>query len=660
MPRILAVDDKMDNLVVLAALLKNLMPECFVSTAQSGVEGIEKARSERPDVILLDVKMPVMDGYETCRQLKADVATSHIPVVMITAIRTDAESRTKGLDLGADAFLSKPIDSAELVSQVRVALRIKKAEDALRRERDLLERIVQERTAALRESEQRFRQIYEHVAFGIARVSLDFRIENANQAYCGMLGYTEEQLIGKYLKDITAPQSLEENLELQSQLARGTINHYRMEKQFIHRDGHVVHGLLDATLIRSPQGRPAHCISCIVDITERKRAEESLRRSEEALNRAQKLESIGRLAGGVAHDHNNMLGVILGYTEMALEKVPADDPLHADLMQILHATRRSTDLTRQLLAFARRQTIVPRVLDLNETVESMLKMLRRLIGEDIDLAWLPASDLGLVNMDPAQIDQILANLCVNARDAIAGVGKVTIVTNNVTIGEENDDRNDGAAPKEYVLLAVSDSGCGMDKGKLEHIFEPFFTTKEVGVGTGLGLATVYGIVQQNNGLIEVSSNPGTGTTFKIFLPRMVGEAAGPSAQVVEEIPQGSGEMVLLVEDEAVMLKMGQAMLERLGYRVLIANTPDDALRVAAEHGDAIDLLITDVVMPKLNGRELADRLQSLHPNLRTLFMSGYTANVIAHRGVLEEGVHFIQKPFSNRDLAQKVRAALRT
>ena len=380
---------------------------------------------------------------------------------------------------------------------------------------------------------------------------------------------------------------------------------------------------------------------------------------ENQLLQSQKLEAIGRLAGGVAHDYNNMLGVILGYTEMALDKVETADPLHADLKEIYDAARRSADITRQLLAFARKQTIAPRLLDLNDTVEGMLKMLRRLIGEDIDLQWLPDGDLGPVKIDPTQVDQVLANLCVNARDAIAGVGKVTIETANVRFEEGYCQDHAGFTAGDFIMLAVSDDGCGMDRETLDKIFEPFFTTKGLGEGSGLGLATVYGIVRQNEGFINVYSEPGRGATFKVYLPRHAEAVEKPdTAMSRARIRPGHGETVLLVEDDPAVLKLARRMLDALGYRVVGAATPGEALDLAKSHEGQIHLLITDVVMPEMSGRDLAAGLCGLFPRLRVLFMSGYTANVIAHRGVLDAGVHFVQKPFSREELAARVREAL--
>jgi two-component system, cell cycle sensor histidine kinase and response regulator CckA len=396
----------------------------------------------------------------------------------------------------------------------------------------------------------------------------------------------------------------------------------------------------------------------LTDITERKRAEEEREKLKAQLSQAQKMESVGRLAGGVAHDFNNMLSVIIGYTELAMNQLGSDDPLFASMQQIRKAAGRSAELTRQLLAFARKQTVSPIVLNLNESVESMLKMLRRLIGEDIDLAWLPSAKIWQVNIDPSQIDQILANLCVNARDAISGIGRITIETHTIKIDGTYCPGHPDAVPGEYVVLAVSDNGAGMDEETLNNLFEPFFTTKEIGKGTGLGLATVYGIVKQNNGFINVYSKQGHGTTFKIYLPRHSSE----KRQIQKEAPavptSPGNETILLVEDETSLLDMERLMLEGLGYRVLTASTPREALLTSREFIGEIQLLITDVIMPEMNGRELVNKLVSSRPGVKLLFMSGYTDDVIAHHGLLEEGVYFIQKPFSAQGLAAKVREVL--
>jgi two-component system cell cycle sensor histidine kinase/response regulator CckA len=376
------------------------------------------------------------------------------------------------------------------------------------------------------------------------------------------------------------------------------------------------------------------------------------------LQQALKMESIGRLAGGVAHDFNNMLQVILGYTNMALNEIDPETALHNDLTESRKAANRAADLTRQLLAFARKQTMTPKVLDLNETVSGMLMMLRRLIGENIDLTWQPTAADTTVKMDPAQIDQILANLCVNARDAIAGVGKLKVETSTLTADANFCAKNTDLVPGEYVTISVSDTGCGMDPETIKHIFEPFYTTKEVGEGTGLGLATVYGIVMQNKGCINLTSIPEKGTTFRLCLPRHFGEAVQlPTSDSAKAALRGH-ETILLVEDEASILKLGKQMLEGLGYRVLKAGLPNEAIAVAEKYTEEISLLLTDVVMPQMNGLDLATHLTLLHPEIKHMFMSGYTADIIIKQGLIEKGVHFIQKPFTIQDLAVKVREIL--
>jgi PAS domain S-box-containing protein len=507
--------------------------------------------------------------------------------------------------------------------------------------------------AERKQAEDELRQ-YEHIVSSakdmLALIDKNFVYLSANAAYIQAFAKTSDQIIGRTMTDVFGEEFF------------GTVIRPRAERclagesiRYQYWFDFPAAGRRYMDIAYSPyfgtDGEVGGFVITARDITEYDNLQSQL-------VQAQKMESVGRLAGGVAHDYNNMLSVILGYTELALDKVDPNDPLHADLQEILTAARRSTDITRQLLAFARKQTVAPKVLDLNKTLEAMLKMLRKLIGEDIDLAWHPRANLWPVKMDPSQVDQILANLCVNARDAIAGVGKVTIETDKTTFDAAYCSDHVGFIPGEFALLAVSDNGRGMDKETLNKLFEPFFTTKGVGRGTGLGLATVYGIVKQNDGFINVYSEPGKGTTFKIYLPRHAGEAEGISAEGAAEIPKGHGEIVLVVEDEASILKLANRILDGLGYKVLTAGTPGEAMVLAKEHADNIHLLITDVVMPEMNGRELADRLQALYPDLKTLFMSGYTANVIAHRGVLEAGVCFIPKPFSKKALAVKVREAL--
>jgi two-component system cell cycle sensor histidine kinase/response regulator CckA len=403
------------------------------------------------------------------------------------------------------------------------------------------------------------------------------------------------------------------------------------------------------------------------DITERKRNAEDRVRLEAHLARAQRLESVGTLAGGVAHDFNNMLTVILGHSERVLSALDPADPTYGEAEEIRRAAERSADMTRQLLAFARSQPVVPRILDLNQAVASVLTMLKRLIGEDIHLVWKPRVHPLRVKIDPSQLDQILTNLCVNARDAIEGVGEVVVEVDEVTVDQDYCLEHPDSLPGEYAQLAVSDNGSGMDPETLSRIFDPFFTTKEFGSGTGLGLATVYGIVRQNEGFLSVYSELGVGTTFRICLPlhaessEPASEASGPAPkrdpQAIELDGRGS-ETILLVEDEPGILTLTAKMLEGRGYTVLAAGTPAEAIALAKAHTGKIDLLLTDVTLPEMNGRMLAEALREFRPDLKCLYMSGYTAIALGGSGGLEDGAAFIPKPFHLKDLAAKVREVL--
>jgi signal transduction histidine kinase/CheY-like chemotaxis protein len=390
----------------------------------------------------------------------------------------------------------------------------------------------------------------------------------------------------------------------------------------------------------------------------RRRAEEENAKLETQFQLAQKIESIGQLAGGVAHDFNNMLGVILGHSELAMNQIDPNQPYFFDLEKIHQAATRSADITRQLLTFARKQAISPKILNVNETVESLLSMLRRLIGANINLIWMPGNTLWPVKADPSQIDQILINLCVNARDAIGGIGKIIVETGNSSLDKKYCAAHPDVVPGEYVRIAVSDNGCGMDKETLLRIFEPFFTTKEIGKGTGLGLASVYGAVKQNKGFINVCSEPNFDTVFTIYLPRHLSSIEQVSVDRAMKPAARGHETILLVEDEPDILMMTTKILKSLGYFVLAVGAPGEAIQLVSQLAGEIHLLLTDVVMPEMNGRDLANKLLTFQPEVKCLFMSGYTADIISDQGVLAHGLNFIQKPFSVTDLAFKIREAL--
>jgi len=488
--------------------------------------------------------------------------------------------------------------------------------------------------------------------------SRDLRFVRFNRAGEDLLGYSRDDLLGKndynFFPKEQADFFTEKDREVLRRKEPVDISEELLQTR--NKGDRILH--TKKVPILDEKGEPEYLLGISEDITESKRAEEEREKLKGQFHHAQKMESVGRLAGGVAHDFNNKLTVILGYAQLAMKGLHKADPTYENLQQVLQAGRQSVDIVRQLLAFARKQIITPEVLDLNETMEGMLKMLRRLIGEDIALAWEPATDLWPARMDSSQIDQILANLCVNARDAIQGTGKVTMETQNTVLNEAYCAEHVGAVPGEYVMLAVSDNGSGMDKETLKSIFEPFFTTKEVGKGTGLGLATVYGIVNQNNGFIDVASEPGKGTAFKIYLPRHGGDVVEKGKVVEAEIPRGRGETILIVEDDAPVLGLTRRTLEALGYEALTSSNPKEALTIARKHPGQIHLFITDVILPDMSGKELATEISKIRPGIPILYMSGYTADVIAPHGILDDGIHFIGKPFTPDSLGRKVREAM--
>jgi two-component system cell cycle sensor histidine kinase/response regulator CckA len=503
---------------------------------------------------------------------------------------------------------------------------------------------------ALKESEARFKALH-NASFGGIAIHDKGLILECNQGMTEITGFSYDELIG--MNGLLLISEDTRNKVIQN-IEAGYEKPY--EATGVRKDGERYPLQLEGKNIPY-KGKDVRVVE-FRDIADIKQAEKEKAELEGKLHQAQKMEAVGRLAGGVAHDFNNMLSVIIGHADMVLEDVDPSLPLYPRLEEIRKAGERSAGLTRQLLAFARKQTVSPELIDLNTTVAGILKMLQRLIGEDIDLTWLPGEHIWTVKMDPGQIDQILANLCVNARDAIKGVGKITIETGTVEFDATYCSDHPGFLPGDYVLLAVSDDGCGMDADTLNNIFEPFFTTKENGEGTGLGLAMIYGIVKQNEGFINVYSEPNRGTTFKIYLPRHhIGKRVLEKEKKAVQ-SEGGHETVLLVEDEPSILRMTRMMLERMGYQVVAARTPGEAVRLAQVHAGEIHLLVTDVVMPEMNGRDLAETILSIYPGIRRLFMSGYTANVIAHHGVLDEGINFIQKPFSRETLGAKVRASL--
>nr|WP_321464453.1 ATP-binding protein [uncultured Desulfobulbus sp.] len=525
-----------------------------------------------------------------------------------------------------------------------------------------LENEVQIRLDAEKTAQQQAKRLAihaQHTPMGVIEWDPEFKVVEWNLAAERIFGYTREEALGRTAFELILPPDEAANVQAVWEQLLANTGGTQSRNTNRSKNGLVRICEWYNTPLTDEQGAVFGVASLVLDCTEQVEAEAENRRLQSQLLQVQKMDAIGKLAGGVAHDFNNMLGVILGHSELALTRQQRGTPIYAALEEIHKAAERSAQITSHLLAFARKQTISPKVVDLNALIEGMLKMVRRLIGEGVELTWLPGADLWRTEVDPSQIDQILVNLCVNARDALqGGVGKVTVETENAVLDGSYCRNHAGFVPGDYVRIAISDNGCGMDEETLSHVFEPFFTTKGMGEGTGLGMATVYGAVKQNKGFINVYSEPGQGTSVSIYLPRTEEPEQGVE-QAAQEPMEGGQETILVVEDDGSVLDMTTHMLQFLGYRVLSAHSPNEAISLMETHGDTIDLLLTDVIMPGMNGLDLLNTLTITHSGLRWLFTSGYTGNVIARHGILEKDTPFIQKPFTIGQLAKAVRKALR-
>ena len=508
----------------------------------------------------------------------------------------------------------------------------------------------------LRASETRYRRLFESAKDGILILDADTgQVVDANPFLISLLGYSHADFLGKTLWDLGPFKDVAVSRDAFRELQEKDYVRYE-DLPLETRDGRLINVEFVSNVYLVGQTKVIQCN--IRDITERKRIEAEHKKLEQQLQVSQKMEAIGILAGGVAHDFNNLLSVILSYTEFAMQELREGDPLKDDLLEVNKAGHRAAVLTQQLLAFGRKQLLQPVPLNLNQVAEGVEKMLRRILGEDIDFVQVLAPDLGVVRADPGQIEQVLMNLVVNARDAMSAGGKLTIETSNVELDEEYAAHHVSVKPGPYVQLAVTDTGCGMDEQTKTQLFEPFFTTKEKGKGTGLGLSTVYGIVKQSGGNIWVYSELGLGTTFKIYFPRELSvKATATRLRAILEPARGT-ETILVVEDEEALRKIARRSLEAAGYTVLTAGAGDEALLISAQHAGIIHLLLTDVVMPRMSGKVLAQAFLKTRPTAKVLYMSGYADNAFVHHGVVDEGTNFIGKPFTATDIAHKIRSVL--
>jgi two-component system, cell cycle sensor histidine kinase and response regulator CckA len=607
--RVLLVEDNPGDARLFTELLRKAgASHLKVAHVDRLAAALDRLNRDSFDVMLLDLSLPDVSGLDTL--VRAHAEAPKIPIVVLTG-HDDEALAVRAVRAGAQDYLVKGhVDGELLVRSIRYASERGRALEALERR------------------EEHYRSLIEHSLDLISILNLDGTIRYASPSHERLLGYPVGELVGRNVVSFVHPEDVS---RVQSALVNGN-NGRAVECRVFHRDGSV-------RMLESFSRDLSHLagVNGMVvnarDITERKRLEEQLHYS-------QRLEAVGRLAGGVAHDFNNLLMVITGYSHMLLDAMHPGDPARLDLEQVVKASERATDLTRQLLAFSRRQGVRASLVDLNALVRDMDRMLRRMLGEDIEFTAMLAPQLNAVRADPGQIEQVILNMVVNARDAMPGGGKLLIET-----------RNGGTPARDCVTLSIRDTGVGMDAQVLSRIFEPFFTTKEH--GTGLGLATSYGIIKENGGDLRVESEPGRGTTFRIELPLAAQTADHLETPAANKVAHGT-ETILLVEDEDGVRRVVETMLKRHGYNVLSSASSKDALAASGQHPGVIHLLITDMVMPGMSGRKMAECLAESRPNMKVLYVSGYGDASLA-----QSGAHFLQKPFSTEELATKVREMLK-
>ena len=683
MTRVLIVDDKEENVYYLSTLLT--AHGCEVDTARDGLEALEKAHRHPPSMVISDLLMPGMDGYTLLRRWKSDPLLEKAYFIVYTATYTEPEDEQLAYDLGADAFIPKPAEPSDFVARIRavqstirtVAPRdprepleddqyLKKHNDALIRKleqktaeleesnRRLKQDIVARQLAeeALRDSEERFRQLADNV-------DDVFWLSNRSAEEVFYLSRAYEETWGRSRQSFFAtPSAWAESVHpddrdrFMTSLADYASGRWDETYRILRPDGTVRWIRSRAFPIRDETENVYRVAGVSRDITEYRRLEEQFRQS-------QKMEAVGRLAGGLAHDFNNMLSVVLSYTSLVLDELDENAPIRSDIMEVRRAGERAADLTRQLLAFSRQQMVQPQVLDLRKVVFDTEKMLRPLLGEDIVLCMRSSGSGRRIHADPSVIEQVVVNLAVNARDAMPRGGELTIDVSEVEIDPTQGVDSTQVPAGCYALLTVTDTGSGMDAPTLERIFEPFFTTKEKGKGTGLGLSTVFGIVKQSEGHIEVNSEPGRGTTFSIYLPctdRTVTNSTSPAPS--KPVTLHGSETILLVEDDEQLRAMSRMILQRNGYEVLDAADGETALALSDRFEGVIHLVLTDVVMPVMSGREMVEQLATRRPAVKVLYVSGYTEDAILHHGVFEDDIAFLQKPITPVMLLRKVREIL--
>jgi two-component system, cell cycle sensor histidine kinase and response regulator CckA len=683
MTRVLIVDDKEENVYYLQALLAGHGFE--VETARHGAEALVKARHHPPELIVSDLLMPVMDGYTLLRHWKSDAQLREIPFIVYTATYTEEQDEKLAISLGADAFILKPAEPEDFLARIRAVQAastvaqpvthydatgaeqdtlkiysetlIRKLEEKtlqLEQSNQALQQDIAERTRmeeSLRESEERFRATFEQVAVGIAHVDLGGRFLRVNDKLCAITGYTREELLKLTFIEMTVPEERAESDKARLDMLAGLRADYLTEKRYLRKNGESYWINVVTTLLRDSAGEPKYFISVIADITARKQLEQQFLR-------AQRMESIGTLAGGIAHDLNNLLAPIM----MGVELLRFGD-LDAKTAQMVEnmerSAKRAASLVRQVLSFARGVEGVRAPIQIGHIMQEVGSIIESTFPKNITLLLSHAADLWPVVSDPTQLNQVMLNLCVNARDAMANGGCLTLRATNVVLDGSYAALNQGVVPGSYVVIEVTDTGCGIPKEIVDRIFDPFFTTKEPGKGTGLGLSTVMGIVRSHGGFVHVHSQPGKGTTFKVHLPAYLDVNTGDSAtRATERLPMGGGELVMVVDDESSIVDITRQMLESFGYRVITAGDGAQAIGLYARQSEEVAVVITDMMMPTMDGPMLMAALRRIHPGVKIIAVSGLSANSHTNGGTGSEADYFLTKPYTAEDLLVLLRKAL--
>jgi PAS domain S-box-containing protein len=664
--KILIVEDDANSRVFLERAL--LSQGYIVESSANGVQALEKVVLSPPDLIISDIMMPEMDGFELCRKVKTDEHLRTIPFVFYTATFIEEKDEKLAMALGASRFLIKPMEPEaffnaisgvieehlaghlpvpdQLPAEMTELNRMQLEAYARKLDKKVLE--LEKEREALRESERKYRTLVENIPQKIFTKDRRSIYVSCNELFARDLGITPEEFTGKtdydfFPKELADKYRHDDNRIMESGETEG------IEEQYIH-GGKKVWVYTVKTPIRAKDGNIAGMLGIFSDITER-------RNLEAQLLQAQKMEAVGQLAGGIAHDFNNILTAMIGYAHIIKMKMKEDDPLRNYADQILSLSDKAANLTQSLLSFSRKRIMNPEPVTLNEVIKRIDHLLSRIIGEDIHLQTMLSEEDLIVMADSGQIEQVLMNLATNARDAMPDGGFLTIGTEKIAIDEEFIKEHGFGKEGEYALLAVTDTGAGMDRETREKIFEPFFTTKEVGKGTGLGLSMVYGIIKQHDGYINVYSEPGSGTTFRIYLPLIKAKVEEIRPEVIQTVETGT-ETVLLAEDEEAIREFIKKMLEEYGYKVITAGSGQEAINEFKAHKDKIQLLLLDVIMPNKNGREAYEEIKKIRPDIRALFMSGYPADIINKHGILENGFAYIEKPASPAKLLKKIREVL--